>query len=174
MLYALNSLTTISETLITNNIANTAGIVLLNGGTLNSYETLVVNNKAITAVIALTSCVANFIGNTTLMNNIGSLLAADSDVTLEGNINIADSMPFTDDVIPIQEGGAVTIFQSFVRFNGTMNLMNNFAENGGAILATESTVFMYGQVIIAKNNACLLYTSPSPRDATLSRMPSSA
>ena len=24
------------------------------------------------------------------------------------------------------------------------------------------------------NNACLLYTSPSPRDATLSRMPSSA
>ena len=25
-----------------------------------------------------------------------------------------------------------------------------------------------------KNNDCLLYTSPSPRDATLSRMPSSA
>ena len=25
-----------------------------------------------------------------------------------------------------------------------------------------------------KSNACLLYTSPSPRDATLSRMPSSA
>ena len=25
-----------------------------------------------------------------------------------------------------------------------------------------------------QNNACLLYTSPSPRDATLSRMPSSA
>ena len=24
------------------------------------------------------------------------------------------------------------------------------------------------------NNTCLLYTSPSPRDATLSRMPSSA
>ena len=27
---------------------------------------------------------------------------------------------------------------------------------------------------INKNKACLLYTSPSPRDATLSRMPSSA
>ena len=26
----------------------------------------------------------------------------------------------------------------------------------------------------ASNKACLLYTSPSPRDATLSRMPSSA
>ena len=27
---------------------------------------------------------------------------------------------------------------------------------------------------LAKSNVCLLYTSPSPRDATLSRMPSSA
>ena len=28
--------------------------------------------------------------------------------------------------------------------------------------------------ILADNSICLLYTSPSPRDATLSRMPSSA
>ena len=28
--------------------------------------------------------------------------------------------------------------------------------------------------LIERNNLCLLYTSPSPRDATLSRMPSSA
>ena len=28
--------------------------------------------------------------------------------------------------------------------------------------------------ILQKNKSCLLYTSPSPRDATLSRMPSSA
>ena len=28
--------------------------------------------------------------------------------------------------------------------------------------------------LIALNNACLLYTSPSPRDGLLSRMPSSA
>ena len=30
------------------------------------------------------------------------------------------------------------------------------------------------QVLVLNNNTCLLYTSPSPRDATLSRMPSSA
>ena len=29
-------------------------------------------------------------------------------------------------------------------------------------------------VIIGQNSACLLYTSPSPRDGLLSRMPSSA
>ena len=32
----------------------------------------------------------------------------------------------------------------------------------------------YGQLTAAPMNICLLYTSPSPRDATLSRMPSSA
>ena len=37
-----------------------------------------------------------------------------------------------------------------------------------ALIATFSISIYY------KRNFCLLYTSPSPRDATLSRMPSSA
>ena len=32
----------------------------------------------------------------------------------------------------------------------------------------------YDSVIIGKDTSCLLYTSPSPRDAESSRMPSSA
>ena len=31
-----------------------------------------------------------------------------------------------------------------------------------------------GKVIVGQNDTCLLYTSPSPRDRTRSRMPSSA
>ena len=31
-----------------------------------------------------------------------------------------------------------------------------------------------GDLMVMNNTRCLLYTSPSPRDATLSRMPSSA
>ena len=31
-----------------------------------------------------------------------------------------------------------------------------------------------GRGVAKEENSCLLYTSPSPRDATLSRMPSSA
>ena len=34
--------------------------------------------------------------------------------------------------------------------------------------------FPVGAAILDQDGACLLYTSPSPRDATLSRMPSSA
>ena len=32
----------------------------------------------------------------------------------------------------------------------------------------------FPEVIYGETKSCLLYTSPSPRDATLSRMPSSA
>ena len=38
----------------------------------------------------------------------------------------------------------------------------------------EAGLMSYGNDFTKENNPCLLYTSPSPRDATLSRMPSSA
>ena len=47
------------------------------------------------------------------------------------------------------------------------------------IPASDEDIFLYRQIGIsylcmARQIDCLLYTSPSPRDATLSRMPSSA
>ena len=39
--------------------------------------------------------------------------------------------------------------------------------------ATEDKKYVF-QVAIDANKVCLLYTSPSPRDSILSRMPSSA
>ena len=55
------------------------------------------------------------------------------------------------------------------------NLIEN--NNNNDAPATKSTYLSFGNgVIIAggNNNICLLYTSPSPRDRSLSRMPSSA
>ena len=60
--------------------------------------------------------------------------------------------------------------------------------NNGPICIDESTAMLtlsvssgtaipgatYEWFDLSTNNSCLLYTSPSPRDATLSRMPSSA
>ena len=54
---------------------------------------------------------------------------------------------------------------------------NNFEGNGGdAIDLVRSPLngVSFGQLVFSSVNGCLLYTSPSPRDATLSRMPSSA
>ena len=43
-----------------------------------------------------------------------------------------------------------------------------------AILNDMSLEQKVGQIIMPEINSCLLYTSPSPRDGLLSRMPSSA
>ena len=51
-----------------------------------------------------------------------------------------------------------------------LNDISNFKQNpknANALANSNPFDFM-------NNNSCLLYTSPSPRDATLSRMPSSA
>ena len=44
----------------------------------------------------------------------------------------------------------------------------------GTYSPTEKIGIGIGYIENSDNNSCLLYTSPSPRDATLSRMPSSA
>ena len=52
---------------------------------------------------------------------------------------------------------------------------NAIAEETGAIFFKHDVADDKGYKNIAKRiKCCLLYTSPSPRDATLSRMPSSA
>ena len=45
---------------------------------------------------------------------------------------------------------------------------------GGGIITVPCLFYIFGSVGIDKSFICLLYTSPSPRDGLLSRMPSSA
>ena len=60
----------------------------------------------------------------------------------------------------------------------TINLLAQVTQVnlGGALrwLARDKIEVMTGELRQLVERACLLYTSPSPRDATLSRMPSSA
>ena len=54
----------------------------------------------------------------------------------------------------------------------TVNSQNITGNFKGSVVADDSTVLIDG--VNGTISACLLYTSTSPRDATLSRMPSSA
>ena len=79
-------------------------------------------------------------------------------------------------------------FNVHILTNGQIHLSNKFAEAGGdKFSGTDYTLDDNGIPKIANvavrldcrqwavyDGGCLLYTSPSPRDATLSRMPSSA
>ena len=64
---------------------------------------------------------------------------------------------------------------------GTMTLVGSLATSGGEAIHLISdsmdianTITGTGALTLEPGQACLLYTSPSPRDRTRSRMPSSA
>ena len=59
-------------------------------------------------------------------------------------------------------------------FNFRFQKINSQITNPAKISETRKTIARLKTMLKGKLNACLLYTSPSPRDATLSRMPSSA
>ena len=64
------------------------------------------------------------------------------------------SYKFYSDVIPAhQEGGAITSFKSTIHFIGVTSFFNNQARNGGAILATESTIVMHSETNVTNNLA---------------------
>ena len=65
-------------------------------------------------------------------------------------------------------GFAVSIVWIYSIANEIVNLLQVF----GIVMKLSDGIL--GLTLLAWGNSCLLYTSPSPRDATLSRMPSSA
>ena len=70
-----------------------------------------------------------------------------------------------------QNNKCFEIIESSIEFSGDIGTF----ENGEVIGTSEGIIMTTGRVNYAEGpNTCLLYTSPSPRDATLSRMPSSA
>ena len=72
-----------------------------------------------------------------------------------------------------EKGGAETVQQIEALGGKAMFIKNNVADYEDVVKMHQTIIDKYGQLDVAINN-CLLYTSPSPRDATLSRLPSSA
>ena len=88
-------------------------------------------------------------GNNVVSGNVSAV-----DATFTGNVSIAGTLTY-EDAKNVDSVGLITA-RSGIRVTG------------GVIEAQA------GENKIPSLYACLLYTSPSPRDATLSRMPSSA
>ena len=113
---------------------------------------LVNNNKADRyAVIYLSDSefIGNDSGNVTFSNNLGSLMAFNSDITFTGYVTFVNNTSSQTVSGDFQEGGAITLFQSNVFFDGVYN----HAENGGAIHSAESKLYVNRDVTIAHNTA---------------------
>ena len=87
---------------------------------------------------------------------------ADGSYILDGSSSIRDINKEMDWELPTD--GPKTI-------NGLiLEIMEDIPEGGVSILVSGYPI----EILSVKDNNCLLYTSPSPRDGLLSRMPSSA
>ena len=111
-------------------------------------------------------------------------------VTLKGTTSLQTPLiEFTDgdNAITIANGGGITANTSLTLASGaTVTAIldeDNFASDSDTALATQQSIKAYvgSQTgssisfrIAGSSDSCLLYTSPSPRDLSTSRMPSSA
>ena len=94
------------------------------------------------------------ISDSVFQNNSGSIYTFNSNLNFGGITTFESCVePDNKTSLTLQEGGAVTSFQSTVTFNGETTLSNNQARQGGAILATESTITVHGRMDVANNRA---------------------
>jgi len=107
------------------------------------------------------------------------------DVTVESNLTVGSlTSPWDNVIIVAQSGGDETVIQTAINTAAAaassgdrwtvLVMPGEYTET----LTMKSNVSLVGlnrdACVIKSNGACLLYTSPSPRDRTRSRMPSSA
>jgi hypothetical protein len=107
------------------------------------------NNASFGGVIYIFSSSA-VLCNSSYSYNHGSLYLFDSNITITGKNNFSYNTGSPNTVTGFQ-GGAITAFQSNVVIYGECTLMHNHAQNGGAMHAAESKVWMYDKMEIAYN-----------------------
>ena len=161
VLYSRSTIITIASSSFTSNVSPIGAIIHTVSRSViqHTYGYFLINNNIADryAVIYLSN--SEFIGDdsgnatVTFSNNLGSLVAFNSNITFNGYATFVNNQPSQTVSGDFQEGGAITLFQSNVFFDGECNLEHNHAENGGAIHSTESRLYVNGDVTIAHNTA---------------------
>ena len=110
------------------------------------HNTIFSKNTASLGVIYFIESTCIVSGFSEFTTNIGSIFAYNSNVTIAGNATFINSYPLSTNSTMYSEGGAITAFQSEIILSGICNFKHNFAESGGAVYATESHVYITGNV----------------------------
>ena len=132
-----NSNVTLGGCTFTNNHSPTGAVIYgIDSSKIQFYNSLVFRNNWANgyAVIYLSDLdfTGDDSGNATFFwtNNLGSLMAFNCNITFTGHASFVDNQPSQNSSGDFQEGGAITLFQSNVFFDGVCNLEHNHAENG--------------------------------------------
>ena len=110
---------------------------------------MITNNTAVYGMIHLSQSAGHFAGNNLIFGNNGPLSLYYSNVTFHGTTTFISSTSNGTSL----DGGAITAFQSNIVFEGRVNLMFNNADNGGALHATNSKLYILGSITISNNTA---------------------
>ena len=146
-----------SKTLFTHNKARRGAALYALNSTLTILGLVTIKENSATehSVVYVTESIGHFMGMLVISNNTGSLLAYNSNITFTGKAVFQNGSPVQENFANIEEGGAITLYQSNVIFKGEYRMEYNEARNGGAMLVTESKVFVSGRLLIANNKALL-------------------
>ena len=158
---AYNSAFNFTNCTVTNNSASTGGggVALAGNSSFTIIGSSFYANKAniLGGIMVCLEC-SILITDSIFGHNSGSLYILDTNLTFSGYTRFescAEPNKRADGAYAEQqEGGAITSnVQSTVIFSGVSSLSNNKAGRGGAILAAESTILMYGEITIDNNTA---------------------
>ena len=158
VLYSYSSTITIGGSNFTKNVSPIGAVIYSSDDSkIQHHNYLLIDNNWADRYAVIYLSDSDFIGhvseNVTFSNNNGSLVAFNSNITFMGYARFENNQPPQTITGDFQEGGAITLFQSNIFFDGSCNLEHNLAENGGAILSTESKLYVNGDVTIAHNTA---------------------
>ena len=153
-----STITIVGTSIFTKNASPIGAVIYSSGGSkIQHHNYLLIDNNWANRYAVIYLSDSDFIGhvseNVTFSNNLGSLVAFNSNITFMGYARFENNQPPQTITGDFQEGGAITLFQSNIFFDGSCNLEHNIAENGGAILSTESKLYVNGDVTIAHNTA---------------------
>lgn len=153
------SMVVISGSTFTNNSAvDSGGVIWYLGGSVSidssTFNSNVANRHG--GVMFMTHC-STLITNSTFDLNLGPIYAFNANLTIAGNTQFhncySSKLLGTGKLITHQEGGVITSFLSTVVFLGLSTFLHNQAYHGGAILATQSMITIYGEIRITSNVA---------------------
>ena len=159
VLCSRSSTITMAGSNFTNNVSPIGAIIYADSRSMiqHIHSFLLIDNNMADryAVIYLSysEFIGNDSGNAIFSSNLGSLVAFNSNITFTGYVTFVNNTPSPTVSGDFQEGGAITLLQSNVFFDGECNLEHNHAENGGVIHSTESKLYVNGNVTIAHNTA---------------------
>jgi predicted outer membrane repeat protein len=115
-------------------------------------DTIFMSNEADQGIIYLIESTCNFQGNILISDNTGSLVMYYSNATFKGNTTFVSNRANNNISTHFHKGGAITAIRSSVIFQGQSNLSRNTAENGGAIHAIASKLYVHSGTHIISSN----------------------